>query len=506
MRKIQIVTRGAAAAALVMAGSLSLAPAGQATGAAVTVPTGQNLESVSVDDGAGVINEQRLRDALDEIDFNEPTKVAIYTREGKYSDNINTETLKYARDVHPEWISQKEEDYGDYWADGIFIITLSIEGERTGQVGTYYGEDRKVSTSQMETIHEAGFADFKVARWTDGVIEIADQGARIMNRPWYLSPGLWWTTAIGGGGGLLIWWAALAMRASRRKNFASAFEKGRKHLTNVTLDLQSTELAARTLPTGSRHAADLERRFADFMAKYRVSFEAQQELEASDKKLRSSSKGVNRAEVFSSTAANLDATDDAIIAAAALYTRSASWEDAWRAQTAPLLEDLAELPELTSDSAQGTEPARAALDSFGHSAKQRVEQIGTDLKSETIDVDTALDQLAELRQELTEKLEVLSAAQIEAFAKTKDEKEDMRRQMAKARDKRDSVHAGGSILDVTGSAGFFWRVNAYNIGYNSGVDAVKSSRQAASSSSSGISSGYSGGGGSFSGAGGSSRF
>lgn len=505
MRQLKFIIRGAATA-LLMVGGLALAPAGYAAAGSVNLSMGQNLESVVVEDTAGVINEQRLRDALDEIDFHEPTQVAVYTREGEYSDNINTKTLMYARDAHPEWISQKPDDYGDYWADGLFIITLSVESSNTGQIGTYYGEDRKVSTEAMESIHESGYADFKLARWTDGVIAVAEKGATIMNRPWYQTPALWWSTIILGGSGILLWWVNLRIRASRRENFASVLQTGREHLTNVTMDLETTELAARTLPTGTRHAADLEHRFADFMAKYRTAFAEQQELEAADKALRSSVKGVNRAETFSTYAQNLDATDDAIIAAAALYTRSATWEEAWRAQTAPLLEDLRALPELTSGGGRGTHAARAALDSFGAGAEEQIQRIGTDLKAEKIDADTALDGLVSLRTELTEKLQDLSTAQIEAYAKTDAEKEDMRRQMDTAREDRDVVRAGGSILDVTSSANLFWRVNAYNIGYNSGINSVDSAREAASSSSGGVSSGYSGGGGSFSGSGGSSRF
>ncbi|MCR2692910.1 DUF5129 domain-containing protein, partial [Salmonella enterica] len=82
----------------------------------------------------------------------------------------------YARTAHPEWISQKPEDHGDYWADGYFIITLSLEGPDSGQVGTYFGEDRKVSDELMEKIHEAGYEDFKQARWSDGIIAVATEG------------------------------------------------------------------------------------------------------------------------------------------------------------------------------------------------------------------------------------------------------------------------------------------------------------------------------------------
>lgn len=503
MPQVSLPIRSATAAAVAVLGLLGILPAAQAV-PAVTVPTGHNLESVTVEDSAGVINEPRMLEALEELDFNEPTNVVVYTREGEYSDNINTKTLLYARSAHPEWISQKPEDHGDYWADGYFIITLSVEGSDSGQIGTYFGEDRRVSDGQMESIHEAGYADFKQGRWSDGVIAVATKGASIMNRPWYKQPALWWTAVVGGGVGLVTWGAVAKVRSNRRKKFAEQLKTGTTHLTNVTMDLDTTELAARTLPSGSHHAADLERRFADFVASYRSSFTAQQELEAATKKERSSAQGVVRAENFLSAAQKLDSTDDAIIAASALYTRSATWEDAWRAQTAPLLDDLEQISELVKAAEPGTGAAVAALESFSHTAKDEAQSIGTDLKAEAIDVDTALDRLAELRRELTGKLEDFAAAQIEAYAENDDEKEDMRRKMNDSRSSSQQWR-GGSILDVTSPAGMFWRVQSYNMGYSSGVSSVTESREAASSSS-GISHGYSGGGGSFSGAGGSSRF
>ena len=498
------LTRCSAAAAVVLLGLAPGLPAAAASSSTIGIAAGANLEGISVYDTADVLNDEKIKDAFSGIDFNEPTKVAVFSREGEYSDDINSETLAFARDAHPEWISQDAEDYGDYWADGYFIITLSVEGPGDGQIGTYYGEDRKVSTSQMESIHEAGFEDFNLSRWTDGVIAVGAKGAKIMNRPWYKNPALWITTGVAGGAAGVTGLVVLGVRASRRKEFAANLGTGREHLSNVTMDLDTTELSARTLPTGSRHAADLERRFADFMAKYRTLFTRQQELEAATKKTRSSGSGVALSKDFIDTAQQLDATDDAIIAAAALYTRSATWQDAWRAQTAPILEDLAELPELLGGPDKKLGPAGSALRSFGDTAQLEVQAVGTDLAAQAIDVDTALDRLSELRKQLTERLDAYAAARIGAYAKSEAEEKEMRETLRKQRYASTGTRSGGSILDVTSPAEFFWRVSAFNIGYHSAVKAVDSSRQAASSSS-GVSTGYSGGG-SFSGAGGSSRF
>ncbi|WP_418908844.1 DUF5129 domain-containing protein [Glutamicibacter endophyticus] len=506
MNRLSKIARLGSAAALLVFSSLAVIPSASAQGTSAQSGA-NNLVSVSIDDEALVLNDEKLRDALAEISFYEPTKVAIYTREGEYSDDINTETLSYAKSAHPEWISADPEDYGDYWADGYFIITLSVEGPGDGQIGTYFGEDRKVGDGQMQSIHEAGYEDFNQAWWTDGVIAVADKGAAVMNRPWYKSPALWITTGVLGGGAGVTAGAVLLVRAHRRQSFAAELSAGSEHLTRVTMDLEVTELSARTLPTGSRHAADLERRFADFTEKYRTSFDEQQDLQAMDKKARSSSAAVQRAKKFRETAEELDATDDAITAAAALYTRSATWEDAWRAQTAPILEDLDELGNLSSEGEEKLQSAFAALQSFGEEARAVVARTGTELKAERIDVDTALDRLRELRERLTARLDEYAKVQIESYAETESEREQMRDKLREARsaNNRSRTRGGGSILDVISPADLFWRVQAYNVGYSSGVSAVESSRQSASSSSGGISHGYSGGG-SFSGSGGSSRF
>ena len=493
-------------------GGLTFLPSVAMGAPAVALPYGDNVDSVTIDDTAGILNEQKIRDVLGDMDFHAPTKVAFYSREGEYSDNINTETLQYAREKHPEWISSDPEDYGDYWADHYFIITLSVQSDGHGQIGTYFGEDRKVSDGLMESMHEAGYDDFRQARWTDGVLAVAQRGADVMNRPWYQQPALWWTGGIGGTAAAATAGGVAIARSNRRTKFADEFAAGRRHLAQVSTDLDETEISARTLPNGSRHAAELERRFADFIEQYRKAFSDQQELEVADKKVRSSPDGVARTKSFRKAAEELDFTDDAIIQAAALYTRSATWEDAWRAQTAPLLDDLGALTSLTSGGNSSIEAETAALKSFGQEAEGKVQKISTDLQTQAIDVDTALDGLAELRKELTQRLDAFATAQINAFAKSESEKSEMRSKMREARyeySANSRRRGSGSILDVTLPSDFFWRVQAYSVGYSSGRSAVESDRAAAaraSSSSGGISHGYSGGGGSFSGSGGSSRF
>jgi len=484
------IAAGAGVALFVIAGAAGCA-----------ADAGEAPASLTIDDTAGVLNAEKLNDVLGGLEFREPTDVAIYTRLGEYSDNINRETLDYAREVHPEWISDDPNDYGDYWSDGLFIITLSVEDDGHGQIGTYFGEDRAVSEGRMEKMHAAGTDNFRQARWTDGVIDVAESGAELIGAP-PVSPGGW--AAIGVGGVAVVGATTgitLSVRRSRREAFATALDTGSEHLTQVAMDLEETEIAATTFPAGSRYAAELEKKFGEFLELYRASDTERDALRGLDAKERSRSANVDRAKKFEKNARKLDAIDDAIGAASALYRRSPAWQDAWAAQTKPLLDDLDALPALAEDSPSELAAPAAALVSYGEQTKTTVERLGSDLATEALTVDDALDRLREIRTELTNRLEAFSEAQIAAFAKDSSEAEEMRSEIQKAR--RGSARAGGSILDLAFGYSYFWHVADYHAGYRAGTQSVESSR--ASASSSGISSGY-GGGTSFSGSGGSSRF
>mgnify|MGYP005983357213 CR=1 FL=1 len=526
--------RAAALAAALLIGALSAAapaaalesaleaasPAANGAAAAAlpsVVPAGKNLTDIVIDDtadaGLGILNDRKIRAGLEAIDFNEPTKVAIYTRDGLYEDNINTKTFLWAKQKRPDWISASD---SDKWADGLLIITLSVEKDGHGQIGTYFGEDRKVGPSNEEGIQDAGKDNFRAADWTAGVLDVAQAAARKMNQPWYLSPGLWWPVGIGGGVAGIGAVVVSASRSTNRDRMAAGLESGTSSLTRVTMDLDNTELSARALPkTGSKHAADLEARFTSFMDRYRVLLTEQQELEATDKKQRGTSAVRDRAELFAVQAQDLDTVDDAISAAAALYARTAGWRDAWRLQIAPLEEDLAGIPGIIqtgqnmsfgfwgSAEREGTmSAASAALDAWLPTAQKELQDVSAQMEAGSIEVDAALDRLVALRAELTQRLRDYSSAQIDAFAKTDREAEEMHEQMDEAQSS--SRRRSGSILDIT-SPTIFWSSVNYSTGYQSGVSSVESSRSS-SSSSGGSTSGYSGGGGSFSGSGSSSRF
>lgn len=458
-------------------------------------------DDLVVVDTAGRLDVPRLEQELADVDFYQPTTVVIYTYSGEYDDNMNELVLAFARSEHPEWISAD----GQKWADGLFIFVLDPDGR---QVGTYFGDDRSVSLEDQSSIQEAAKEDFRAAFWTDGVIAGVTKAATLINRPWYASPAFIGTSAVAGVAGVGTWIGIVAVRSSRREKFVRELTRGGGHLTAVTMDLDMTELAARTLPADSSFAQRLEQRFHDFTGRYYGAVEDQQRLQIMTKRERSRSGSPEQAKKFADEAAEMDFVDDAIVNAAALLTRSATWEKAWAAQADPVREDVRAISTLLADpAAQGMASAQA-LESFRVTAESEIEKLGAGLRGETIAPEAALESLEALRGELSRLLREHSRALIEVYAKSNEERQSM--EAAMERERRASQPRSGSILDTVYGPGQFWNPIVFSVGYSAGVDKVESARAAAASSSSfssgGSSTGYGSSGGSFSGSGSSSHF
>ncbi|GLJ60894.1 hypothetical protein GCM10017576_10230 [Microbacterium barkeri] len=464
-------------------------------------------QAVSVDDGdlvvedtAGRLYLPQLEDALDEIDFYAPTTVAIYTYEGEASDEMNERVLAYARETHPEWIT----DDGQKWADGLFLLALDPEGR---QVGTYFGEDRAVSLDDQAAIQDATKDAFRAGDWTGGVIDGVEAAAGIIERPWYASPAVIVTGWVGGGAAVGAWLIALGVRASRREKVAAALTRGGEHLTRVTMDLDTTELAARTLPSDSPYAQRLDQRFHDFWARYHRALEEQRRIEALTKKERSRADAVEAARRFADDTAEMDFVDDAIVHAAALLTKSHTWERAWAAQVDPVREDLAGITALVEDPAAAELATAHALTAFRAEAEAELERLGAGLRAGSLEPGDALAALEALRARLSDLLADHSRALIAAFAQADSEREAMEAELE--RERQTNRARTGSILDTVSTPGQYWSPVAFSAGYSAGVTQVESDRSAASSSSfssGGSTTGYGSSGGSFSGSGSSSRF
>lgn len=231
----------APAAAIVTGTTTAAVPAGVVrTGEVRTylVRNGTTPTDVVVVDRAGVLDLATLLPAVRRIEFYQPTKVAVYTYNGTASDNLNEEVLRYARAEHPDWISPD----GQKWADGLFIFALDPVGRH---VGTYMGEDRKVSPGARTDIQDASKDLLRDAQWTDGTIAGIRRGAELINQPWYRSAAFLISLWIGAGlaaAGAAAW---LLVRWRTRVGCRRETAKGDAAYARVSMDLPVTEQIGR---------------------------------------------------------------------------------------------------------------------------------------------------------------------------------------------------------------------------------------------------------------------
>lgn len=458
---------------------------------------------IIVEDTAGVLDQNTLLPALEQIQFRDPTTVAIYTYRGDpnadYQDGdtvTNEETLRFAREEHPEWISAD----GQKWADGLFIFTLDPDGR---WIGTYFGEDRKVDSDQAQDIRDEAAELFRDAQWTDGTIAAVQEAAKLINRPWYLNPATW----IAGGALLLAaagtWLTIVTVRRNRLKTNRELIAKAEKSYANVSMDLEATELNANTIPADSRYGAKVLEEHRTFRTRYNTATELGNTVRAFSNKDLKRGKTRKPVEEFAELATSLDGIDDVIADTNTLLNMGPGWQAAWDRQAQPLLGELEKLEDLFEQDHTGNTATAAALLAFRTECRRRLQSAAAGLADGSLPPEAALDIIRDSGSELAGLLKNHSETVIEKAAKDSSEKKLMREALEAERSRprryRDGYRPG--ILD-TAYPNYFWSVASFNAGVQAGNGKIESAR----SSASGSSSGYGASGGSFSGSGSSSRF
>ncbi len=460
--------------------------------AALAVPPAD----VVVEDRAGVLDRNTLLPAVQKIEFYQPTKVAVYTYNGNAADNLNEEVLRFARAEHPDWISAD----GQKWADGLFIFALDPVGRH---VGTYMGEDRKVSPAQRDDIQNATKDLLRDAQWTDGTIAGIRRGAELINQPWYRSTAFLataWSTlgaaAAGAGTWLLVRWRT---RVGSRREIARADA----HYSSVSMDLQVTELNASTIPESSRYGSTVLEKYRTFLTSYNTATGLSNQVHALTKRQLGRRANLLLARQYADATAQLDALDDVISDTNALLNRASSWATAWDRQLAPFRSDLAGIEGMLGKShGEGDSATAAALRSFRDGSQRELERWTAELSERSISPETALDRLRDARTELSELLKSHADTVIAGFARNDREAKLMREEMDQAQAGTGKKHRPSyepSILGTVYPSYYFFSVPTFNSGFNTGVSSVSSARG-------GGTTGYGGSGGSFSGAGSSSGF
>ncbi|MCO4272889.1 DUF5129 domain-containing protein [Pseudarthrobacter sp. HLT3-5] len=289
---------------------------------------------VVVEDRAGVLDLNTLVPAINSIEFHSPTKLVVYTYNGSMADNLNEEVLRFARTEHPDWISPDEQK----WADGLFIFALDPVGRH---VGTYMGEDRKVSLEQRDDIQSAAKDLLRDAQWTDGTIAGVRRGAELINQPWYQSAAFVITAWVIGAAAALGAGAWLTVRAVTRAGSRKELERGDRSYASVSMDLDVTELNASTIPESSRYGSSVLEKHRNFRTRYGAATELSNRVHALTPKALARRSSLRLAREYADAAAELDALDDVIADSNALLNRASTWPTAWDRQLAPFRSDLA---------------------------------------------------------------------------------------------------------------------------------------------------------------------
>lgn len=453
---------------------------------------------IIVEDRAGVLDSDTLVPAIEAIDFYEPTKVAVYTYNGAAEDNMNEEVLRFARTDHPEWISAD----GQKWADGLFIFALDPVGRH---VGTYMGEDRKVSLEQRDDIQNATKDLLRDAQWTDGTIAGIRRGAELINQPWYRSAAFLitaWASAAAAALGAAAW---LIVRAVTRASSRKEIERGDKSYANVSMDLEVTELNASTIPQSSRYGSTVLEKHRMFLSRYNKATELSNRVHALPPKALSRRSNLKLTREYADAASELDALDDVIADTNALLNRASSWPTAWDRQLAPFRSDLAGLEQMLSKRhAQGDSATATALRSFRDQSLREIERWTAALADGSLLPETALDRLRDARTRLSELLDNHAETVIKGYTSDEREAKLMRREMENARDGLERNHRRTnepSILGTVYPSYYFFSVLMFDSGFKTGVSSVSTARGGG-----GTTTGYGSSGGSFSGSGSSSNF
>lgn len=475
-------------ALLFLFSAFSVALIGAPPAAAVTP------KDVVVEDTAGVLDANTLVPALEDIEFRDPTTVAVYTYNGNKEANLNEDVLSFARAEHPEWLSED----GQKWADGLFIFALDPVGRH---IGTYFGEDRKISLDQQEDIREDVNELFREAQWTDGTIAATEEAAELINQPWYASDGFIGASVVGGVAVLAGAGVGVGIRRHRGIKNAKLLKDADAAYSSVTRDLDATEVNARTIPSESTYGANVLEQYRTFRTRYNTATKqnnAAHDLPAKDLRKRSSTAVI---EEYADTATELDGLDDVIADTNSLLNKAPGWERAWDRQVAPFEADLDKLDDLLdSDEGRKDSSTAAALVAFRAQVRQDVQTWSAQLSEGSISPETALDRLRDARSKLSDLLMNHSETVIAGYAKNDKERDLMRDAMTKNGTRRPSTREGyrPGILDTAFPYYAFYTVGTFNTGLESGTSSIRGDSSSTT--------GYGSSGGSFSGSGSSGSF
>ncbi|SLM97674.1 DUF5129 domain-containing protein [Brevibacterium yomogidense] len=368
----------------------------------------EQITAVEVHDDAEVLDTVLVEEEIAALDTYSPVRVVVWTRDGAQSDNVNAETLEWARGRPDDGLLSPD---GRYWADGTLVVTLSVEettGTGSGEVGTYFGEDIAVEPpSAQQELQAHGYDHFQALNWDTGVVAIADAAAGEMARPAWTRFGI--TFGIPVGLALLAAANIVGVRTMSRR-FLAANDR----FSVTTQDVHTTV-------SESEYVLDLDHGFGSRIKSTAGSVLRQYDrtLEDRDAIAEASVWTVNAANIplwrdirsIRSSAEDIEDSSGLLRRATTLYMGSGEWKQVWDEEIEETAEHLRTARDDGGLRRRAGATAAAELHDFCTTALVRLEDVadrGAAGGGENIS--ECLGEIAEIRGELTQRMTAIERA------------------------------------------------------------------------------------------------
>lgn len=399
--------------------------------------------SVTVEDTVGAVDAQALTAELEGLDFRRPVDLHALLLDVRElgldpADDraLNDAVLAHARQEAPQLLSPD----GDHFADGIVLLAIDPEGRF---LGTYAGEDVKLSEGGFESVQDDMRDPAADGQWQRAVVEGADSYATLLGRPWWQHPGAI-AAAVVAAAALL---AALVGILVGRRDARRRTDQSRSSYEDVMATRRLTDTAARNLPPHSPYTPAAVSDHERYSAQLARAEQLHEQLPLPRERgwgwgLRGSQRRLARD--YRATVSELDDLDDDIIATHDLLHRIGDWREAWEREVEPLrdavaaLDEILELPggapaaaqpparEADFTSGPAPEDTSAELQSRGARITTEISELTAALEADAITPDAALDRLDELTALLSGSIAALRDQTVDALAEDEEEADLMR--------------------------------------------------------------------------------
>lgn len=483
--------------------SLMVLAAAFAPGAHAAPPVGVEIhdEQGIIEDPdalAAQLGETSFRDGAAQIELHViALDIAVQGADPDSEAGLNDAVRHYATAEHPDWID------GEKWSDHVVILAIDPQNRK---VGTYAGEDVKLSDSGFEDVQVAMRDDARDGDWAQSFVEGAEEYSYLLARPWWQSPG----AIIGAFLALIALGAGTAAALRRGVRARRRLRTARARHEDVRTKRSQTDQAAARIPRDSVYGASILADIEDYRRAVDRADDLAARLPERPGPLWGIAGGTSaQATAYEESVRAADDADDTIIGAAQLLGRTGDVTGAWQQERRPLDESLAAVGDTIGQAGLGDEAPGGAADGLRDAAREVARDL-EDVSRDYLDGARSPDACLERLDQLTERLSLASAhvreEVISSRARDEEESEVMRdaalvgftsdfptsvRGRRFARSPQDYV-SGYSLSPV------LWK-GAWYGGATSALDTHRNPP-----TSSGSTGGYTGGG--FSGAGSSSSF